>query len=253
MYLLGVAELAIYNFFKGDFAMTRPIPFTGALQALSQPLAYISGALLLLAVIAFFLNRYRFGDLIIIIALVFLLVTTRHIYNLWRDSINGFKTLWFISGALLIMTSLSQLKQYKKEVLWINLVILSLFFIDCGFSHFQYADFVQTLVPPFIPYHLFWTYFAAVCLIAGGVGLLLPQTQRAAALFLGIQITAWFVLVHLTRALTLHGDEWIGVGESLAISGICFMIYSLLKKQMEVDKFANEVNALDGASPARGS
>ena len=63
MYLLGIAELAIYNFFKGDFAMTRPKAFPEALQFLNPALAYISGALFLLAVIAFFLNRYRFVDL----------------------------------------------------------------------------------------------------------------------------------------------------------------------------------------------
>ena len=231
MYLLGIAELAIYNFFKGDFAMTRPKAFPEALQFLNPVLAYISGALLLLAVIAFFLNRYRFVDLSIIVSLVFLLATTRHIYNLWRDSINAYKSLWLIGGALLIMTTLPRFKKYSTEVLWANLVVLFLFFVDCGFAHFEYANFVKDLILPFIPFHLFFTYFAAVCLIAGGVGLLIPRTQKLAALLLGIQILGWFILLHVPRALTLHGDEWIGVGESLAISGICFMIYCLLKEK----------------------
>src|SRR3954470_11645205 len=93
MYLLGIAELAIYNFAKGDFAMTRPRPLPEALQAINPAMAYISGALLLISVLAFYLNRYRAGALLTIANLIFWLATTRHIYNLWRDHINAFKTL----------------------------------------------------------------------------------------------------------------------------------------------------------------
>jgi hypothetical protein len=29
----------------------------------------------------------------------------------------------------------------------------------------------------------------------------------------------------------MMGDEWIGVGESLAVAGICFMLYDDLRKK----------------------
>jgi len=230
MYLLGIAELAIYSFVKGDFAMTRPRPLPELLQNINPAMAYVSGALLLISVLAFYLNRYRAAALLTIANLIFWLATTRHIFNLWRDHINGFKTLWLIGGALLILASMDMYQKHKKNILWFNLIILFLFFADCGLAHFQYANFVQTLIPTFIPFPLFFTYFAGVCLILGGVGLLLPPTQKPAALLSGIQIAGWFILLHVPRALTLKGDEWIGVGESLAVSGICFMIYSSLKK-----------------------
>ncbi len=123
------------------------------------------------------------------------------------------------------MTTLLQFEKYKKQVLNANLIILFLFFVDCGIAHFQYADFVKELIPTFIPFRLFWTHFAGVCLILGGVGMLVPQTQRLAAFLSVIQIVGWFLLLHIPRALTMKGDEWIGVGESLAVSGICLMIY----------------------------
>jgi uncharacterized membrane protein len=231
MYLLGIAELAIYNFAKGDFAMTRPRPLPEMLQGINPAMAYISGALLLISVLAFYLNRYRAVALLTIANLIFWLATTRHIYNLWRDHINGFKTLWLIGGALLILISIDAYQKHFKKVLWFNLIILFLFFVDCGVAHFQYAQFVQTLIPSFIPFPLFFTYFAGVCLVSAGVGLLIPQTQKLAALLSAIQIAGWFILVHIPRALTMGGDEWIGVGESLAVSGICFMIYSELKNK----------------------
>jgi uncharacterized membrane protein len=233
MYLLGIAELAIYNFAKGDFAMTRP-PLSEMLQSINPTMAYVSGGLLLISVLAFYLNRYRAVALLTIANLIFWLATTRHIYNLWRDNINGLKTLWIIGGALLILTSMDAYQKYFKNVLWFNLLILFLFFVDCGIAHFQFANFVQTMIPSFIPFPLFFTYFAAVCLISSGLGLLILQTQKLAAMLSGIQIAGWFILLHVPRALTLGGDEWIGVGESLAVSGICFMIYSELKKIKEL-------------------
>jgi hypothetical protein len=59
------------------------------------------------------------------------------------------------------------------------------------------------------------------------VGLVIPQTQKPAALLSGIMILGWFFLLHIPRALTIKGDEWIGVGESLAVAGICFMLFGL--------------------------
>lgn len=234
MYLLGIAELALYNFAKGDFAMTRPGPLPEVLQGLNPAMAYVSGALLLIAVLAHYLNRYRAAALLTIANLIFWLATTRHIFNLWRDHINGFKTLWLIGGALLMLTSIAGYQKVGKKALWFNLIILFLFFVDCGVAHFQYASFVQNLIPAFIPFPLFFTYFAGVCLVAGGVGLLLPQTQKLAALLSAIQIAGWFTLLHVPRALTMGGDEWIGVGESLAVSGICCMIYCNLKNKRTV-------------------
>jgi uncharacterized membrane protein len=230
MYLLAIAELALYNFAKGDFAMTRPRPLPEILVGINPAMAYISGALLLISVLAFYLNRYRTAALLTIANLIFWLATSRHFFNLWRDHINGFKTLWLIGGALLIMTSIAAYEKHEKKVIWFNIIILFLFFVDCGIAHFQYAEFVQNLIPGFIPFPLFFTYFAGVCLVSGGVGLLIPQTQTYAAMLLGIQIAGWFILLHVPRALMIGGDEWIGVGESLAVSGICFMICAASKK-----------------------
>ncbi len=197
-------------------------------------MTYISGALLLISVLAFFMNRYRAVALLTIANLIFWLATSRHILNLWRDHINGWKTLWLAGGALLILTSMSNYQKHQKKILWLNIIILFLFFVDCGIAHFNYADFVKELIPTFIPFRLFFTYFAGVCLILGGLGLVIPPTQKLAALLSGIQIVGWFVLLHVPRAITMGGDEWIGVGESLAVAGICFMIYSELKNETAI-------------------
>jgi uncharacterized membrane protein len=243
MYLIGVAELAIFSFFRGDIGMTRP-PFRDELQSINPALAYTSGVVLMICVLAIYLNKYRNVALWVIINIIFWLVAIRHIFNiplhdLWRDPINGlkaiwlsdhinlFKALWLIGGAFLVLASSNEYQKYERKILIGNAIILFLFFVDCGVAHFRFPGFVALLIPDFIPFHTFFTYFAAVCLIAGGVGLLIPQTRKLAALLSGIQITGWFFLLHIPRAFTPGGDEWIGVGESLAVAGICFMLDSL--------------------------
>lgn len=230
MYLIGLAELAIYGFFKGDFAMTRPPQALSFLVELNPGLAYISGAFLLICISLIVVNKERFAAVIGIAFTILLCATFRHVFALWKDSINGFKTLWLIGGALLmLLPSISD--QRRKQILFYNIIVLFVFFYLCAVAHFQFADFVKSLIPAYIPFPTFWAYFAGVCLLAGGVGLLINKTKRLASLLLAIQIAGWFILLHIPRAMQLGGDEWIGVGESLAVSGICFMIYDSVKER----------------------
>lgn len=106
-----------------------------------------------------------------------------------------------------------------------------MFFYLCAVAHFQFAEIVKGLIPAYVPFPTFWTYFAGACLLAAGVGLLVTKTRRLASLLSAIQIAGWFLLLHIPRALQKGSDEWIGVGESLAVSGICFMVYELLEEE----------------------
>jgi len=103
---------------------------------------------------------------------------------------------------------------------------LAAFLILCGVQHFVYSDFVATLVPAWIPHHYFWTYFAGVALFAAGLGLAVEATRRWAALLSGGMIFTWFVILHIPRALAHPHDtmEWSSVWESLAFSGMAFLL-----------------------------
>ena len=229
MYLVGLAELAIYNFFKGDFAMTRPPQSPAFLVELNPGLAYVSGTVLLVCIFLIVFHKSRSAAVFGIVITILICATSRHVFELWKDSVNGFKTLWLIGGALLILCStLDSLR--REQILFFNIIVLFMFFYLCAVAHFQFAEFVKGLIPAYVPFPLFWTYFAGVCLLAAGVGLLVTKTRRLASLLSAIQIAGWFILLHIPRALQIGGDEWIGVGESLAISGICFMVYELVQE-----------------------
>ena len=63
----------------------------------------------------------------------------------------------------------------------------------------------------------FWTYFAGVALIAGGLGLVVRPTARLAAGLSALMIFSWVFLVHIPRALAgpNHANETAGVFEAL--------------------------------------
>src|SRR6478752_1443191 len=160
MYLIGIAEMAIYSFFRGDIGMTRP-PFREELESINPALAYILGAVLLICVVIIYLNKYRNVALLTIASIIFWFVATRHIYNtlllhLWPDAINVFKALWFTSGAFLVLASSNEYQKHEKKIVLTNAIILFLFFVICGIAHFVYPEFTASLIPDFIPFHTFF-------------------------------------------------------------------------------------------------
>ncbi len=147
------------------------------------------------------------------------------------------KALALAGGSFLVADSLHE--ELNTPAHWLASVVkafarfipfgrsfLGAFLILCGIQHFIYVEFVATLVPSWIPGHLFWTYFTGAALIAGGVGIIIPMTARLAASLTGIMIFLWVVLLHIPRAVAdLHNaNETTAVFEALAISGAAILV-----------------------------
>ncbi len=102
---------------------------------------------------------------------------------------------------------------------------LGAFLAYCGILHFPLAKYVAGLIPPWIPAHLFWTYFAAVALIAGGIGLNVPRTARLAATLSGIMLISWVFLVHIPLAISTHTVSEVSRGfQALQDGAVAFML-----------------------------
>jgi uncharacterized membrane protein len=97
--------------------------------------------------------------------------------------------------------------------------------IIAGAEHFIYSKHVFGLVPSWIPWHPFWTYFCGVALMAGGVGLCVARTARLAAALLGTAIFIWVLVLHIPRAFAFNNaEEWSSVFQALAFSGVAFVL-----------------------------
>jgi len=149
------------------------------------------------------------------------------------DWLNGLKAIALCGGALIVSVSftgtdngvrLSDVTQ--RRLVMLGTASLAAFFIACGYAHFKFAEFVKDFIPAYIPFHAFWAYFCGVCLFAGGIGLLMPKTHRLAALFSGIMVFGWFILLHIPRFLANMNDasDRMGLCESLTIAGMFFVL-----------------------------
>ena len=98
------------------------------------------------------------------------------------------------------------------------------FFLLGGIQHFMFASFVVTLMPPFIPFPLFWTYFAGVALLAAGAGFVTPPLRVLAGTLAAVMIFSWVFLVHVPLVVRVGRAEWMGIFEALTISGACLVL-----------------------------
>jgi uncharacterized membrane protein len=151
------------------------------------------------------------------------------------------KSLTFFGGTLAIAAtfptinngaqSLSRLANLRTEFIVLGRICLGLFLVTTGIQHFRFTEFVASLIPTWFPGNaVFWTYFAGVALISGGIGLLIPQTARLAALLSGLMVFSWFWIVHIPRTFVGVSDS-IAVFEALAVAGIAFVLAGYLSQR----------------------
>ncbi|HYE73159.1 MAG TPA: hypothetical protein VEF04_07510, partial [Blastocatellia bacterium] len=211
--------------------------------------AYLSGVFLIIAGAMILIGKRARWAAVLAGLVIFVWAFVRHIPLAVADSYLGGvwtqtgKALVLFGGSLAVAGSLPKEKGRDRMISLINsqtgflysgLVSLSLFMILAGIQHFLFDKFVATLVPRWIPGDYFWTYFAGVALIAGGIGLLIPQTARLAALLSGLMIFLWVLMLHIPRAVSGLYDiksEWLAVFEALAFSGLAFLIAGSLPQR----------------------
>lgn len=100
--------------------------------------------------------------------------------------------------------------------------------IAFGLCHFLYTPYVASLVPGWIPGHMFWAYFAGTALIASGMRMIVRVKARLPATLLGAMILTWILILHIPRAIADPysdvGNEWTSTLEALAKSGVAFIL-----------------------------
>lgn len=90
-----------------------------------------------------------------------------------------------------------------------------------GTEHFTGSEGIASMVPSWIPWHLFWAYFVGVCLIAAGLGLATGFQTRLAASLLGLTFFLFVVLMDFPAWLQDPRDRFAAalMLRELAFSG----------------------------------
>jgi uncharacterized membrane protein YphA (DoxX/SURF4 family) len=240
IYSTGIIALAVLCIISKDFIVGRPPVWPSGFN-INPALAYISGVVLIIAAVAIILNRKARSAALLISALIFLFSVLRHLPNFMNDWANAYKSLALAGGSLIIAASFplqdltkgSGFKANERSgavLITIGCIFLAAFFIACGYAHFKFAGFIESFIPSYIPFHVFWTYFCGICLFAGGVGLLIPQTRRLAGLLSGFMVLGWFLFLHIPRFIANINDasDRMGLCESFTLAGIFFVLAGII-------------------------
>jgi uncharacterized membrane protein YphA (DoxX/SURF4 family) len=95
-----------------------------------------------------------------------------------------------------------------------------------GVQHFLYGPFIATLLPAWIPGHLFWAYFVGVAFAASALSLATGVQARLAGTLLGLMFLLWVVFLHLPRCFAAphNGNEWTSAIVALAMGGCAWIL-----------------------------
>jgi uncharacterized membrane protein len=141
---------------------------------------------------------------------------------------SALKTLALCGEAWIVAATVTSSPRIRALMSGAGRVFFAVFLVLCGIQHFIWSGFVSTLVPVWMPHKMFWTYFAGVALVAGGLGVVVPRTRRLAGALTGVMIFSWVHMVHLPRAIHYlgqqKGNETTALFEAIAFSGMAFII-----------------------------
>ncbi len=105
--------------------------------------------------------------------------------------------------------------------------LLALSLIVFGVDHFLALGPIGTLIPNWIPWHVFWIAFFGAGFIAAGLSIGLNFLLRWGAAGIGLMFATWVFTLHLPRVLGLYGipgaphnpAEWSSLFIAIALWG----------------------------------
>ncbi|MEP7322209.1 MAG: hypothetical protein ABI761_09825 [Saprospiraceae bacterium] len=245
-FCIGMIGMAGQQFYYGDF---RPVfsPSLSSMIPLMNIWAYLfSLAFILLCLAIVFEQKAKKASLLLGgLLLVFLLIT--HIpYEILVDPYsnhlgtwtNAFKELALSGSAFVVAGSFhnenpevpqkSGIIRVLEKFIPYGKIFFAITMITFGICHFIYTEFVKTLIPDWIPNHIFWTYVAGTALIGSGLSIILNIQKKLIISLFGIILFIWFLILHIPRAMaslpTDKGNELTSVFQALAFSGIALII-----------------------------
>lgn len=111
--------------------------------------------------------------------------------------------------------------------------LYALAFIAFGIQHFIYAQFVATLVPGWLPWHLFWALFVGVAFILAALSIILNKYTRLSTTLLAVLMGLFIVLIHIPNLYTnpQNPQSWARALQDIAITGTALMLTGSLKLQ----------------------
>jgi uncharacterized membrane protein len=243
-FAIGMAAFGVQYLLYGRFVGGLPPapPWTPG----APPLAYLTGAVLIAAGVSIAI-RWKAHLSAILLGILFIsCVVFLHglhplaILHNGVDRTRAFEPLALGAAALVLAGTLptrnsgNQVSDVNTNRLIVTGCLLFAFsMVVFGIQHFMYAAFIATLIPSWIPAHLFWVYLTGAGFIAAAFTIAIRKFAWLGATLLGLMFLLWTLLLHAPRvARALHnGDEWASLFVALASAGASFVIAGAATKR----------------------
>jgi len=228
-FAIAIIAIGVVHLVNRDFpAGLLPIPATVPGRAI---LVYITGIALILAGLMLLIEKYtRYGAILAGIIWGVLLIVFQlprlaldiHNPGPWTST---FENAGIFSGALFLISdqmSGSKSSVYKLIAYYLFMLMVIVF----GTQHYMYVKFIATLIPAWLPAHLFWAWLVMIAFFAAALSILMHIKVRLTATLLAIMFLLWVVILHLPRAFgDVHVEtEWTSTFVALAMSGVSLLL-----------------------------
>ena len=137
--------------------------------------------------------------------------------NFWM----GFAGLVYLVVGVFVLR-----KEIRAACGWDRLITLGCIFVAVPLAvfapeHFHGPEFVQNMVPSWMPAHLFWTYFVGCALLAAATSLTVRKFVRLSSTLLGLMFFLFVCMIYLPYALGHPKDRfaWTYALRDLSFAG----------------------------------
>jgi uncharacterized membrane protein len=201
--------------------------------------SYVTGGLLIGCAIGIALREkarlaaLTTGTLFLIIVLILHVYQVREIiHRNGPERTRAFETLAICAGAFILAGAIRGSRAVSSSVgftgvlVEVSRYVLAFCLLVFGYDHLPIAQFIASLVPAWMPWHLFWAYFTACGFLAAGLSIATNIQVRLSASLLGLMFLLWVLILHGPRIATHpHNEgEWNSLFVALAMSGIGFTL-----------------------------
>lgn len=196
--------------------------------------AHLVGAVLVAAAISLAINqKARLSALVIGVLFLFcvLFLQLQHFSAVVHNGVDRTRAFepFALAGAAFVLAALLQRDtsgsvsalMSSRNLILLGRVIFGVSMMVFGWQHFLYAVFLATLVPAWLPAHLFWIYFTGTGMIAAGLAITFNVLGGIASYGLALMFGLWVLVLHGPRVIARphNGDELSSLFVALAFCG----------------------------------
>jgi hypothetical protein len=143
----------------------------------------------------------------------------------------AFETIMLGSGGFIIAANFGfpqrQWNKWAGIAAIAGLYLFALSLLVFAVLHIKYNEYIQTLIPGWMPAHVFLSYVVIAAFLLSAFSFLTHLKLQMAAIWLGVMYLLWVLTLHGPRAIgKLNVEpEWTSLFVALAVGGIAFCIY----------------------------